>query len=54
MIIFFTDDKNEAITQLKLEHEQQLESLRKHFSQLEAQIQASDEVTDLVPILNIK
>ena len=44
MANLFTDDKNEAINQLKSEHNKQLESLRKHFSQLEAQIQASDEV----------
>merc|ERR1712029_346296 len=37
-------DKAEAVEQLKSEHNQQLESLRKHFSQLEAKMQASDEV----------
>ena len=37
-------EKEEAVKQLKLEHSIQLDSLRKHFSQLEAQMQASDEV----------
>lgn len=37
-------EKAEAVQQLKSEHSKQLESLRKHFSQLEAQMQASDEV----------
>ena len=37
-------EKEEAVKQLKSEHSLQLDSLRKHFSQLEAQMQASDEV----------